>query len=203
MTLITLAEDGGRRFEAWRAGPETPRAASLVHLVLLPNLFWRAAFDGVLSYESGPGQAWARLETFDFAAAVEDVRLALAAARGGRAGAKVAVLGFCFSGRLAFLAAARTDVDAAISLYALGIARDGAEAARVACPVQLHYGLEDEHVPRAEIDAVARAVAGRRNIELHLYPRAGHSFFNPVRPTFDPAAAALARGRIDALLARL
>jgi carboxymethylenebutenolidase len=69
--------------------------------------------------------------------------------------------------------------------------------------VQIHYGLKDLHVPRAEIDAVAAGVAGNPQIKVHLYPDAGHSFFNPVRPTYDAAAADLAAQRIAELLAGL
>ncbi len=116
---------------------------------------------------------------------------------------KVAALGFCMNGTLAFLAAARTDIDAAISFYALGIADRLDKAPRIACPVQLHYGLADAHVPQGEIDAVVQGVAGNAAIAVHLYPGTGHSFFNPVRPTYDEAAAALAARRIDALLDRL
>lgn len=223
--VVTLAEQSGRRFAAYRVRPDVPRGASVLilhdmfgitapfraladdfaragHCALVPNQFWRADPDGVLPYEGDHAQAWARLGQFDFGRAIEGIGLALAHLRRD-AGRKVLALGFCFSGRLAFLAAARTDVDAAASLYALGISRDGGEAPRIACPVQLHYGLADEHVPRAEIDAVAALVAGNPRVELHLYPGAGHSFFNPVRPTYDAAAAALARRRIDALLDRI
>jgi len=66
--------------------------------------------------------------------------------------------------------------------------------------LQLHYGLQDQHIPREEIDAVAAGVRGRKNVEVLLYPGAGHSFANPVRPTYDPAAAKLANERIDAML---
>ena len=69
------------------------------------------------------------------------------------------------------------------------------------CPVHLHYGLKDPHIPQSEIDTVMQAARGRPSIEVLLYPDAGHSFFNKVRPTYDPAAAALAATRIDALLA--
>ncbi|MGH7089168.1 MAG: dienelactone hydrolase family protein, partial [Stellaceae bacterium] len=115
---ILLAEDGARRLEAYRAAPEAPGRAGLVilhdmfgmtrpfhdladdfaaagHPVLVPNLFWRADFDGLLSYETGHQAAWARLERFDFGAAVADVRLALAALRRPPGGQKAAVLGFC------------------------------------------------------------------------------------------------------------
>ena len=67
-------------------------------------------------------------------------------------------------------------------------------------PLQLHYGLKDQHIPRQEIDAVAAGVRGRPNVEVFLYPEAGHSFANPVRPTYDAAAAKLAGERIEAML---
>jgi carboxymethylenebutenolidase len=67
--------------------------------------------------------------------------------------------------------------------------------------VQLHYGLQDQHVPRDEIDKVADGLRGRPNVEVFLYPEAGHSFANPVRPTYDPAAAKLAAERIEAMFA--
>ena len=48
----------------------------------------------------------------------------------------------------------------------------------MAVPLQLHYGLNDEHIPKSEIDAVAAAAAGNAKIEIQLYPGAGHGFFN-------------------------
>jgi carboxymethylenebutenolidase len=223
---ITLAEEGARRFAAYEAKPVrragagillfhdmfglgapfrdlAERYADLGHHVLVPNLFWRSEPDGVLSYNGGHERGWKRLEAFDFDRAVEDVRLALAILRENAGTRKVAAVGFCFSGVLAFLAAARTDVDAAASFYALGISRHAGEAARIACPLQLHYGLADASVPRAEIDAVVAAVQSHPGIERYLYPGAGHSFFNPVRPTYDAEASALAATRIAAMLAKI
>ena len=72
--------------------------------------------------------------------------------------------------------------------------------AGIACPVQLHYGLKDEHVPASEIEAVGAAARINPKIEMVLYPEAGHSFFNPVRPTFDASAAALAEQRMTLLI---
>ena len=65
--------------------------------------------------------------------------------------------------------------------------------------MQLHYGLKDQHIPRQEIDVVSAGVRGRPNVEVFLYPEAGHSFANPVRPTYDPAATKLADERIVAM----
>ena len=51
--------------------------------------------------------------------------------------------------------------------------------------------------------AAHRVAHGGPPIDVLLYPEAGHSFFNHVRPTFDPAAKALAVERIERLLASL
>ena len=97
-------------------------------------------------------------------------------------------------------AAARCAVDGAAALYGLGISEHLDELDRVTCRLQLHYGLRDQHVPRQEIDTVAASVRGRPAVEVFLSPGAGHSFANPVRPTYDPAAAKLAGERIEAML---
>jgi len=113
------------------------------------------------------------------------------------------VIGFCMGGRTAFLASARAGVDAGIAVYALGIAHHLDEVDRIACPVQLHYGLADVHIPRSEIDAVMAATKAKANVETFLYPGAGHGFFNPLRPAYDAKAVTLAKERIDGLLDRL
>ncbi len=224
---ITLAAEGGRRFDAYHAFPAEGRAPAILllhdmfgitppfralaedyarqgHTVLVPNQFWCSDPSGELSYDGSHERGWARVAAFDFDRAVGGMRLAIGMLRRSpNCNGKVLALGFCFSGILAYLAAARTDIDAAISFYALGISRFLGEAARIAIPLQLHYGLADQSVPQAEIDTVAQGVAGMKNVELHLYPGAGHSFFNPVRPMYDAAASALAARRIDALLSRI
>ena len=170
--------------------------------VLVPNVFWRSEPSTALAYE-GPERetAWQRLRTFDFDVAAADLEIAVAALRAmPRCSGKVAALGFCMGGRLAYLAAARAGVDAAISLYALGISRHLDEMAGIACPVQLHYGLKDEHVPASEIEAVGAAARVNPKVQLLRYPDAGHSFYNPVRPTYDAAAAAEVERHMTALL---
>jgi carboxymethylenebutenolidase len=222
---VILARDGSRAFDGFAATPEAGRRAGILilsemfgvnepmrrlaasyaergHPALVPNVFWRSEPNTALAYE-GPERetAWQRLRTFDFDAAAKDLRLAVDALRRMRGcSGKVAAIGFCMGGRLAYLAATRAGVDAAISLYALGISRHLDEIARIVCPVQLHYGQRDEHVPASEIDAVGLAARANPRIEMLLYPEAGHSFFNPVRPTFDAAATALAERRMSRLI---
>ena len=94
-------------------------------------------------------------------------------------------------------------MDAAAALYGLGISAHLDELRNVKCPLQLHYGLQDQHVPQQEIETVSAGVRGRPSAEVFLYPHAGHSFANPVRPTYDAAAADLAHERIERMLATM
>ena len=70
----------------------------------------------------------------------------------------------------------------------------------MAVPLQLHYGLNDEHIPKSEIDTVAAAAAGNRNIEVQLYPGAGHGFFNRTFSPDDVKAVETATAHIDRFL---
>lgn len=222
---LDLGGEAGRRFTGYGAAPAAARGPGVLLLTemfgvtepmraaadafaragfptVAPNLFWRGAPSGVLAYE-GPerAQAFERLATFDTTTALDDMRSAAAALRAQPAcTGPIAAVGYCMGGRLAVLAALDLGVAAAVSYYGLGISRDAPRLAGLACPVQLHYGLRDEHVPAAEIAAVAEAAAGHPRIEIFRYAETGHSFCNPARPTYAPAAAALAFDRAVALL---
>ncbi len=224
---IALAHDGDRKFDAYLARPQQSKAPSLMiftemfgtgqhnremaddfarrgFVALIPNLYWRSPYPGELAFE-GPDRdaAWARLAAFDVDAAGRDIGTAVAWLRAQPfANGKVFALGFCAGGRMAFVAAARAGVDAAVSFYGMGIAKHDAEFGRVTCPVHLHYGLKDPHIPRPEIDAVTKAAERRPNIEIFIYPDAGHSFFNPIRPGYHAASAKIAGERLEALIER-
>jgi carboxymethylenebutenolidase len=225
-TMIELARGGGRRFEAYLVTPNAGRKPAILilsemfglngpmqdfakhyaargHCALVPDLFWRTQTPGGLGYdEKGFALAWARIKDFDIDTCANDMRAAAdALRRQPSCNGKVVALGFCMGGRLAFVAAARSGVDAAIGLYGLNISKHLGEVPAIKVPTHLHYGDKDQHVPLAEIEAVAKGVAANPKITIYRYPEAGHSFFNKVRPTYDPAAAALAATRIDALLA--
>jgi carboxymethylenebutenolidase len=224
---MILATDGAKQFDAYLATPASGNGAAILILsdmfglngpvraladgwaargrpAMVPNLFWRSDPSGALEYEGLDRQlAWERLRKLDVERLVADLPLAVAALRAapGCSGKTVAI-GFCAGGQFAFLAAAHAGVDAAASFYALGISKYLGDLPRITCALQLHYGTRDEHVPMAEIDAVNAAVRRQKNVVVYLYD-AGHSFFNPARPTYDPAAAKLAQQRLDTLIASL
>lgn len=187
------------------------RYAEQGHCTMVPDVFWRSHVAGGVGYdEEGFAIAWERVRDFDYDGIGADLRLAAdalrrqAACNGSKTGSwPVVALGFCMGGRLAFIAAARAGVDAAISLYALSIPKHLDEFDRVEVPMHFHYGDRDQHVPLAEVEAVAARAAGNPHIKVWRYPEAGHSFFNPVRPTYDAKAAALCAERIEAVLKRV
>lgn len=225
---VELAREAGRAYEAFVAAPAGGRKPAVLilsemfglngpmrelaqhyaargHCTMVPDLFWRTETPGGLGYdERGFALAWARIKDFDIDTSAADMRLAAETLRREPScNGKVVALGFCMGGRLAFVAAARSGVDAAIGLYGLNVSKHLAEVPAIGVPTHLHYGDKDQHVPLAEVEAVARGVAANPAITIWRYPEAGHSFFNKVRPTYDPAAAALAAERIDAVLASL
>jgi carboxymethylenebutenolidase len=114
--------------------------------------------------------------------------LAAAIARVGIAG-KVGVVGYCWGGTMAYLAAARLKVAAAVAYYGGGIHNLTAEKPRV--PVLFHFGEKDTHIP---LSAVEQIKAAYPDGIYYVYP-AEHGFNCTDRASFDPPSAKLALER--------
>ena len=106
-----------------------------------------------------------------------------------RTGRAPAVVGYCYGGTMAWLAAAQLPIACAIGYYGGQIAAMTAMHPKV--PVQLHFGERDAHIPMTDVDKI-RDVPG--DVEIFTYD-AGHGFNCDERADFDQGAAALARGR--------
>jgi carboxymethylenebutenolidase len=160
-----------------------------------PALFDRVERGVELSYEGEDAKkGMALLQKTDITKALADVDAALAFAR-KETEKRVGVIGYCFGGLLAWLSAARLHPDAAVGYYAGRIGSFAGETPRV--PVQLHFGKLDTHIPAEQVEAVH---AAHPEIEIHWYEGAGHGFNCDMRASYDPQAAALARGRALAFL---
>jgi carboxymethylenebutenolidase len=200
ITIDTL--DGKGRFDTYVAEPaRTPRAAIVViqeifgvnagirskcdrlaadgYLALAPDLFWQIA-PGVELDPDVPDQMQRALDLmgqFDQDAGIRDIEATIRTARGMLAeGGKVGVVGYCLGGRLAFMTAARTDVDASVGYYGVGIDGLLGEAHAIAHPVLLHIPQEDHFVDK---DAQARMHAGlddHAKVTLFDYPGEDHGF---------------------------
>lgn len=129
-------------------------------------------------------------------AGIDAALLDIAAARAGVAGAgKVGVIGYCWGGYVAWMAAARlAGFACAVPYYGGGMLEAGAE--RPKCPVMAHFGEKDAMIPAAGVRSFA---AAHPKAQVFLYA-ADHGFNCDQRATFDAAAAKLARERTLAFL---
>jgi carboxymethylenebutenolidase len=158
-------------------------------LAIAPALFDRMERGVELGY--GPadlerGIALARQS--DPQDAVKDVSAALEYLR-EHSGKKSGVIGYCFGGTVSWVAACRLPSDAAVGYYGGQIARFSEENPR--CPVMLHFGTRDRHIPKKDIDRLQRL---HPEVEIFWYD-ADHGFNCDERPSYEAAAARLARQR--------
>ena len=109
-------------------------------------------------------------------------------------GKKVGVIGYCFGGTLAWLAAAHINPAVVVGYYGSRIAQN--VGAKPTCPVMLHFGKNDTHIPVADVEKVQ---AAHPEVEFYWYD-AGHAFDCQPRPNYNPPAAKLARERSLAFL---
>ena len=216
---ITLTAADGHRLSAWMAPPSvTPRAGLVIaqemygvnsyirdvcawyaghgYLAVAPNLYDRIEPGLTFEYTDADNRRAKDLyRNYDWSKAVMD----LEAARDfcARAG-KVGIVGFCFGGSLAWLAACSSRFDAAVSYYGGEINRYLDLTAH--CPVECHVGDRDDALDAAKI-AVFRA--RHPEVPFHIYAGALHGFDNPKRePRHHPEAARQARARALGFLAR-
>ena len=149
------------------------------YVALCPDLFWR--IEPGLSLTDATDEEWGRAfelyKAFDVDAGIEDVGAAIAALRGHEAcTGKVGAVGYCLGGLLAFLTATRTDVDASVGYYGVGIQDRLGEADRISAPVMLHIAGKDQFVPPAAQKQIADGLAAHRHVTLHHYPERDHAF---------------------------
>ncbi len=158
-------------------------------LAIAPALFDRVERGVELGYQGKDlekGIALARQINPDNA--VKDVAAALDWLRQQKV-SRAGVIGYCFGGTMAWLAATRLDVAAAVGYYGGNIARFANETPR--CPMMLHFGTLDKHIPKADVDKVQ---AAHPDVQIFWY-EADHGFNCNDRPSYNPAAAKLARER--------
>lgn len=212
-TKIRVTAADGHKFDAYLAESGSPAHGAIVliqeifgvnsHIrsvadnyagqgfhVVAPALFDRVQPNLELSYnptDAAQGMKAARQIGMD--AALLDVAASISHARAEWSGLKEGVLGFCYGGSLAWLAATRLDPAAAVCYYGGQIAANAAEAPH--CPVMMHFGAKDPHIGSAEIEKIK---AAHPELPLFLYD-AGHGFNCDQRKDFDPESAKLARQR--------
>ena len=166
---------------------------------LAPDLFWRLEPGVQLTDKTQEewGRAFGLMQRFDADKGVVDIQASITHLRmvPGCTG-KVGAVGYCLGGKLAFLAAARTDCDASVGYYGVTIQSLLGEAKTIRRPLMLHIASKDSYsaARSAEGDPRRRSTAIRW-LRCMIYPEMDHAFAREGGEHYDKACADLANSR--------
>jgi carboxymethylenebutenolidase len=219
--------DHGSSFKAYCSEPSaTPKAAIIIvqeifgvnagirdkadslaaegYLAIAPDLFWRIEpgieLDPDVAEQLQKG--FDLFGKFDQLKGVEDIEATIKAARKLLGGSgKVGAVGYCLGGRLAYMTAARTDIDASVGYYGVGI--DGLlnESHAIARPLLLHVPQGDHLVPPESQAAMHAGLDSHPKVTIEDYPGLDHGFATQFGARRDEQGARLADGRTAAFFA--
>jgi carboxymethylenebutenolidase len=165
------------------------------YLVVAPAMFDRVERNVKLAYsEIEKGREFMR--RLEWPNTLADLEAAVNEARGA---GHVAVVGYCWGGTVAHVAASELDIQAAISYYGGAVAKMLDKKPR--CPIMYHFGDQDASIPLSDIGLIKNATP---ESTLHVYPGAGHGFNCDERASYSAKDAKLAFERsIEFLNAQL
>ncbi|HEY2447101.1 MAG TPA: dienelactone hydrolase family protein [Rhizomicrobium sp.] len=168
------------------------------YFALAPDLFWRIE-PGVQLTDKSDAE-WSRalelMGKFNADLGVKDVQATIAELRRtpGCTG-KVGAVGYCLGGLLAYLTAARTDVDASVGYYGVNIQAMLGEASAIKNPLMLHIAEKDTYTPPVAQKAIVDGLRSNPHVTIHLYPEMDHAFARLGGAHYDRANAELANAR--------
>ena len=199
VSIATLAGDDS--FKAYVARPaDAPKAAIVViqeifginagirrkcdrlaeegFLAVAPDLFWRLERGIELDPDVEPEfqRALELMGDFDQDQGIRDIEAAITWARKESAGKKVGCVGYCLGGRLAYMTAARTDVDASVGYYGVGIDGLLREKQAIAHPLLLHIPTEAGFVDKDTQKAMHEGLDDHPKVTLYDYEGLDHGF---------------------------
>lgn len=226
MTDVTIRAKDGGSFHGYLAAPKSGTGPGILviqeifgvnavmrgicddlaaqgYFALCPDLFWRQepGVDITDKTDAEWQKAFQLYQGFDEAKGVEDLTAALDFLRSHKGvTGKVGSMGYCLGGKLAYLMATRSNADANVSYYGVGI--DGAlgEAGAIARPLLMHIAGKDKFVPPEAQAKIKDGLKGNAHVAIHLYADQDHAFARTNGIHWDPEAAALANGRTAAFL---
>lgn len=171
--------------------------AELGYLAVAPDIFWRFAPGVELDpdVEAELQQAFGYFQQYDPTDGVKDIAATLAWLRSSEGVGKVGCAGYCLGGRLAYMVAARTDIDVAVGYYGVMIDTMLNDAKNITKPLMLHIPTADHFVSPEAQAAIHAALDGHPQVTLHDYQGLDHGFAAEMGNRRDEAGAQLADSR--------
>lgn len=163
-----------------------------------PDLFWRIEPNIQLTDKTQAewDRAFELFNLFDVDKGIEDMKATLAAVRtqegcNGKGGS----VGYCLGGKIAFLMATRSDADANVGYYGVGLGDLLGEANNIAKPLMLHIAEKDRFSSPEEIAKVRDGLKDNPQVITHLYQGQDHAFARTGGEHYDAGAAKQANDR--------
>lgn len=178
--------------------------ASKGYLAAAPDIFWRFA-EGEELDPDVPEQFQRALDNmgkFDPDLCIQDTEALIHWLKRDEGCGKVGLVGFCLGGRIAYMAATRTDVDASVGYYGVMIDQILGEAHAIANPLMLHIPTADHFVGPEAQAAIHAALDDHPRVTLHDYEGLDHGFAAESGNRRDEAGANLADSRTEAFFAQ-
>ena len=177
------------------------RLANDGYLAIAPDIFWRFAPGVELNpdVEAQLQEAFGYFGQYDADDGVKDIEAAIHAIRGGISGhapvQHVGCVGYCLGGRLAYMAATRTDISASVGYYGVMIDQMLGESHAIAHPLMLHIPTADHFVGPEAQAAIHAGLGSHPKVTLHDYEGLDHGFAAEMGNRRNEAGAALADSR--------
>ena len=167
------------------------------YLAVAPDIFWRFAPGVELNpdVEAELQQAFGYFQQYDPTDGVYDIEAAIHWIRREQGVLKVGCVGYCLGGRLAYMAATRTDIDASVGYYGVMIDQMLGESHAIARPLMLHIPTADHFVGPEAQAAIHAGLEDHPKVTLHDYAGLDHGFAAEMGQRRDEAGAQLADGR--------
>ncbi len=209
MRCYEAAPDDGARAavvviqEAFGVNPHvedvTRRVAAAGYHAVAPDMFHRTG-GGVVEYGDFASVIPHFVGIASDDAILADVDATLDHLRGlGFPDRRIGIVGFCFGGRVTFLAACRRALGAAVGFYGGGIVNARFpqfpalvdDAPRIETPWLGLFGDRDTSIPVEDVEQLRKALTDASvDAEVVRYPDAEHGFNCDARPSYNAEAAA-------------
>jgi carboxymethylenebutenolidase len=215
MTDVTIRAADGGSFSAYLAVPKSGKGPGIVliqeifgvnkvmrdladgfatqgYSVMCPDLFWRQQ-PGIQITDKSKAewdQAFKLYQGFNVDKGVDDLKATLAALRKHPAcSGKVGSVGYCLGGKLAYLMATRTDSDANVGYYGVGIQDALGESKSIRKPLVLHVAGKDQFCPPEAQAQIKAGLKGNASVTIYDYPAQDHAFARLGGEHYDKKAA--------------